>query len=246
MKVIAVYNIKGGVGKTATSVNLAAVSAFEGNKTLIIDLDPQAATSFYFKADDEKNQKKNKGWFLKDDVNDAIIETEFYNLDILPADKDIRNLEQVFKKLKKSDSWFKGLVKPVGKMYDVIILDCQPGISLLSDTVFKNADVIVVPVIPTVLSLRTYEQLVAYFNEKDFKKSKLKPFFSMVEKRKKMHIESLRDFSRSHKECLNIIIPYNADVEKMGIHREPVVRFAPSSEAAKAYFKLWKQVKKAE
>jgi chromosome partitioning protein len=243
MKILAVYNIKGGVGKTASSVNLAAVSAFEGNKTLIIDLDPQAATSFYFKADETKKDSK-KSWFAKNTPADAIIETEFYNLDILPADKDLRNIEHLLKNIKNTSGWFSNLLKPMNKKYDIVILDCQPGISILMDSIFEAADKIIVPVIPTTLSLRTYEQLVEYFKEKNYRKNKLLPFFSMVEKRKNMHIDSLRTFSRSHKESLDIIIPYNADVEKMGIYREPVVRFAPSSESAKAYFKLWKKIRK--
>ena len=245
MKLVAVYNLKGGVGKTAASVNLAYLASAEGIKTLIIDMDPQAASSYYLSAesDADTNDVKSmvKGSY---DILDNIWNTAYANLDILPSGSDYRKIEVYLNDLKDASRWLSDFVRPVKKDYDLVIVDCPPNITLLTENIFRNADFILVPVVPTVLSVRTYEQIQTYFTTYRLNKSKLLPFFSMFEMRKKMHNETVRSFARKFKESISVIIPYSAEVEKMGIYRAPLTAKRPSEEASKAFVKLWKALKK--
>ena len=245
MKLLAIYNLKGGVGKTAASVNLAYLASAEGIKTLLVDMDPQAASSYYLSAESEVNTHdvKNmvKGSF---DIVDNIWNTAYENLDILPSGTDYRKIELYLNDLKDASRWLSDFVRPVKKDYDLVIVDCPPNITLLTENIFRNADYILVPVVPTVLSVRTYEQILAYFNTHRLNKGKLLPFFSMFEKRKNMHNETVRSFSRKFKESISVLIPYSAEVEKMGIYRAPLTAKRPSEEASKAFVKLWKALKK--
>ena len=245
MKLLAVYNLKGGVGKTAATVNLAYLAAAEGRKTLLIDMDPQGASSFYLgvKGDVDINDVKQmvKGNF---DIIDNIYETGYDNLDILPSDTDYRKIELFLNDMKDANRWLSDFVKPLRKDYDLVILDCPPNITLLTENIFRNSDYILVPVVPTILSVRTYEQILDYFSSYRLNKDKLIPFFSMYERRKNMHNETIRSFARKFRETISVLIPYSAEVEKMGIYRAPLTAKRPSEEASKAYVKLWKALKK--
>jgi cellulose biosynthesis protein BcsQ len=244
MKVIAVYSVKGGVGKTASAVNLSFVASQNKANVLLIDMDPQAASTFYFKLKQGHEGKIKKNFFGSSSLEDFIKETEFTNLDILPADSRYRKLDVLLSDMKNSDSWLKKLLKPVKANYDYIILDCPPNLTNLSENIFKNVDIILVPVIPSVLSVRTYDQLKTYFKDQKLDSKKLIPFYSMVEIKKNMHNDIMEEFSKQHSECLNIAIPYNTIVERMGEYLLPVSAKFPLSETADLYQKLWKKLKK--
>ncbi len=244
MKVIAVYNVKGGVGKTATSVNISYVASEDPAKILLIDLDPQGASTFYFKVKANQKDSLKKTIFGNRSLEESIIETEFENLDILPADSRYRKLDSLLSDLKNSDKWLKKLLKPVKKEYDYIIIDCPPNITTLSENIFKNVDAILVPVVPTVLSVRTYEQLYTYFKDEKLDKKKLIPFYSMVEKKKNMHNATMIEFSKDHPECLDVAISFNSIVERMGEYLTPVAFKFPYSESAESYRTLWKKLKR--
>ena len=243
MKIIACYSNKGGVGKTATSVNLAYELAQSGYRTLLCDLDPQGASGFYFRVKPSKKLKNDT--FFKD-VNrftHAIRGSDFDNLDILPANMTFRDFDIFLSRMKNSRSRLKKALKSVNNDYDVILLDCPPNISSLSESVFKAADHIVVPVIPTTLTVRTYEQLIDFFNQHHLGKKKLVPFFSMVQRQKKLHIDTMDQLrSRYKKTFLETSVPFSTDVEKMGVHRAPVMTYAHNTPAAKAYHSLWKDL----
>lgn len=244
MKIIACYSNKGGVGKTATSVNLAYASAMAGKRTLLCDLDPQGASGFYFRV--KPSKKLQKKAFFKDvkSLVDAIRASDFDNLDLLPANLTYRDFDIFLSRMKNSRSRLKKALKEVDSDYDVIILDCPPNISLLSENVFKSADKIVVPLIPTTLSERTYEQLYAFFNENKFQQKKLLPFFSMVQKSKNLHKETMNRLRKRYKNLLESYIPFSTEIERMGIHRAPVLTYAGRDSAARAYEKIWKDIEK--
>jgi chromosome partitioning protein len=245
MKLLAIYNLKGGVGKTATTVNLAYLAAAEGYKTLLIDMDPQAASSFYFNVERDTVAGQVKRMVTGNySIANNIVETEYENLDILPSDTDYRKIELFLNDLKDANRWLGNLVKPVKEDYDLVILDCPPNITLLTENIFRNADHILVPVVPTTLSVRTYEQILDYFVSYRLNKDKLMPFFSMYEKRKNMHNEISRDFARKFKETISVLIPYSSEVEKMGLYRAPLTYKRPSELASKAFGKLWRALKK--
>lgn len=245
MKIIACYSNKGGVGKTATSVNLAYASAMKGRSTLLCDLDPQGASGFYFRVKPSK-KLQNKAFFK--DVEgflDAIRASDFDNLDLLPANLTYRDFDIFLSRMKNSRSRLKKALNELNSDYDIVILDCPPNISLLSENVFKTADKIVVPVIPTTLSVRTFEQLNDFFKENEYQRKKIMPFFSMVQKSKKLHKETMITLRKNYKSLLKNYIPFSSEIEKMGVHRAPVVTFAGKDFAAKAYSKIWNEIEAA-
>ena len=216
MNVLASYNIKGGVGKTATAVNLAWVAARAGARVLVVDLDPQGAATFYFRV---KPKVKGGGKGLvsgKRDLDDLIKATDHERLDLIPADFSFRNLDLLLDAEKKSKKRLAKLLKPLAGDYDVIILDCPPSVSLVSEAVFHAADALVVPLIPTTLSLRTYQQLRVFRDDEKLGDLALMPFFSMVDRRKSLHREVVDCFPEDHPEALGVPIPYASVVERMG------------------------------
>ncbi len=242
MTVLALYNLKGGVGKTASAVNLAYLAAADGLKTLVWDLDPQGSSTFYLNVQPATKNESRK--ILADEIalKDAILDSAFENLWVIPADLSARNADLVLDDMKQSRKKLKSLVSGL-KNFDLVILDCPPGISLLHDNIFNASDWILMPNIPTTLSIRSYETVAKYFEENDFDTSKIKCFFSMVDHRKNLHHEVIQEFYKD-KFFLKNYIPYLSDVEKMGQHRQPVFEFANTSYAAQCYRDLWGEIKK--
>ena len=243
MKIIASYNIKGGVGKTATAVNLAYLAAWEGNSTLVWDLDPQGAASFYFRVKPKVRGGTRGLLKRKRELDDAIKATDYPQLDLIPADFSYRNMDQTLEQFRKSNSRLRRLIKPLQDEYDYLFLDCPPSISLVSENVFAAADILLVPTIPTTLSLRTLYQLLHFCESRKYKHLTIVPFFSMVDRRKILHRDMVEDPPRMHCRLLEQNIPYASEVEQMGVKRAALETYAHSSRAADAYRALWNELK---
>ncbi|WP_457572938.1 ParA family protein [Desulfolithobacter sp.] len=241
MSVIAVYNIKGGVGKTATAVNLSYLSSSHGVNTLLCDMDSQGSATYYFRIRPAK--KFNTRKLLKGGrhVDRNIRGTDYPGLDLLPADFSYRNIDIALDDLKKSRQRISRVLKPLKKEYGHIFLDCPPNVTLLSENIFHAADWILVPLIPTTLSHLALQQLLNFLKEIGQDRSKVLVFFSMVEKRKNMHGEMMRQLE-GQPGILRSRIPFLADVEKMGLYRQPVTAALPASAASAAYRELWDEI----
>lgn len=243
MTVLATYNIKGGVGKTAAAVNLAYLAARDGARTLLWDLDPQGAATFYYRVK-PKVKGGAKGLVNKEhEVGDLIKGTDHFNLDLLPADFSYRHMDMHLGDKRKPTRALAKLLKPLAAEYDYIILDCPPSISLVSEAVFETADYLLVPLIPTTLSVRTLEQLMEFGRKQGLESMTLLPFFSMVDRRKKLHREIIAALAAGMPAMLSSEIPYCSDVEKMGIHRRALPDFASNSRGALAYEALWMEIR---
>lgn len=242
MSVLAVYNIKGGVGKTATSVNLAYLSSLEGGKTLLLDMDPQGSASFYFRIRSPEKFGAKKLLKGGKHIEENIRGTDYPGLDMLPADFSYRNIDIALDDCKKSQKRLNKVLQPLEDEYAQIVLDCPPNLTLLSESIFYAADRILVPVIPTTLSLLSLEQLFAFLDDIGQGREKVLVFFSMVEKRKKMHADMMQ--SLQEQSCvLQSVIPYSADIERMGVYRQPVAAALPGSVSAAAYVSLWHEIR---
>lgn len=239
---IALYHIKGGVGKTATAVNLSYVAAQSGIRTLVCDLDPQGSTTFYLRIR-PKFKSGAKGLAKGGKRIDRNIKgTDYDNLDLLPADFSYRNLDIALAKAKDPKVRLNAVLKRLEREYECLFLDCPPNVNIVAENVFTAADYIIVPVVPTSLSQKSHELLMNFFKKKRFDRAKLVPFFSMVEPRKKMHRDIMMTMRERHPGILSATIPYMAEIEKMGFHREPVAAYAPDSRAAAAYECLWQEI----
>jgi chromosome partitioning protein len=256
MRIYATYNIKGGVGKTTTAVNLAYLAAADGLRTILWDLDPQGAATFMFRV---KPRVKGGGKALirgKRALDEAIKGTDFENLDLIPADFTYRNMDLLLDMEGKGSSGGSGpggktsrklgkLLAPLADEYDAVFLDCPPSISLVSENVLHAADLIVVPLIPTTLSVRTLDQLIEFVADFNGRRPGIFAFFSMVDRRKKLHREITQDLFPERAQVAATPIPYLSMIENMSVERAPVAVYAPRSTAARAYRALWAEVRKA-
>jgi len=242
MRVFATFNIKGGVGKTASTINLAYLSSLEGARTLIWDLDPQSSATFYLRVK-AKIKGGSKGLVRgKREIDSLIRGSDFDNLDLLPADFSYRKLDLLLDRTKNPSKRLAQLIESLAKDYDHLFLDCAPGITLVSESVFVASDVLLIPTIPTTLSLRTLDQLAGHLQKRRLKQLKIWPFFCMVDRRKSLHrqiAESNDDFPF---DLLATKIPFSSVVERMGVHRAPLHTFAGMTPAAQAYKLLWREI----
>lgn len=239
MLILALYNIKGGVGKTASAVNLAYMASLDGKRTLLWDLDPQGAASYYFRLKTASSDRA--GLEKKKELRLRIRGTDYDALDMVPADFAYRNLDLQLEHAKKPTQKLKSMLKPFVGEYDFVFLDCPPSISLASESVFAAVDALIVPTIPTTLSIRTLTQLQEHL-EKEGLTPQVLPFFSMVDRRKKLHLDVCAEAAERFP-ILQAQIPYSSHVEQMGTHRQPVVRFAPRSPASLVYQELWQEIR---
>jgi chromosome partitioning protein len=236
--VIAIYNMKGGVGKTTTAVNLAYFAAKSGTRTLLWDLDPQAASSFAFRVHPEVEGFGKRSLQKVATLTEAIKATDHDNLDILPADFAYRKLDHFLQQLGRPDRDLAELLEKLGRGYSYVLLDCPPGLSVLSENVFAAADLILVPTIPTVLSLRTLSRLADYIGHRGNGR-KVAAFLSMVDKRKGLH-RDICEWSVQYPEFfLPAQLPYASVIEQMSVNRMPLAVVAPQDAATAAFSNLW-------
>jgi len=242
MTTIALYNLKGGVGKSASCVNLAYLSARDGYKTLLWDLDPQGSSTFYYQVKQPPKGGIRNMLNQGSDLSDSIRATEFEHLDLIPADLSVKSLDVIMEEMRSSKKKLRHLLHTISRNYDFIFLDCPPGLSALAENIFQASDIVLMPVIPTTLSIRTYNMVKSYFKEKEIDLSRMMCFFSMVDLRKNMHNEIMEELYRD-KRFFEKYIPYLSDVEKMGTHQSPIEAFARNSYAARCYSDLWEEIK---
>lgn len=239
MRTIAVYNLKGGVGKTATAVNLSFLAARAGHRTLLWDLDAQGAASFYFRMKPRAKDDAARLVARKKGLRKAIRATDYARLDMVPADISYRHLDLELADHKQSKERLQRLMDGVSQDYHLAFLDCAPSMSVTSENVFHMADVLLVPLIPTHLSLRAFDQLVRFREEIGAGAGVLLPFFSMVDRRKRLHRDLIVEFARRHPDVLHSYVPYASQIERMGEHRAPVNVYADGSPGGRAFRSLW-------
>ena len=242
MKILSAYSIKGGVGKTALAVNLAFAFQQAGKLTLLVDLDPQGAAGFYFRVSPSEQFKAKEDDLSEVALTNNIRESDYPGLDILPSNLAYRKFDILLDRMKKRRSQLRLLLEALEEDYDRIILDCPPNITLLSENVFRASDIILVPVIPTTLSERTLEQLFEFFTKKELPARIIVPFFSMAQTRNRMHQENIEKLPQKYPAFLKTIIPFTVEVEKMGLHRKPILAFATNIAIAAAYRALFEEI----
>jgi chromosome partitioning protein len=241
VKTIATYSIKGGVGKTTSAVNLADEAARSGARVLLWDLDPQGATTFFLRVKPVVKGGAERLIGKKGALADSVRATDIPGLHLVPADFSFRHLDLHLDDTKRPTKRLAALLDPLADRYDLAILDCAPGMTLTSESVFAAVDALLVPTVPTTLSQRTLAQLADFLAESDDRPMVL-PFASMVDRRKKLHRELVEEYLERVPGFLRTVIPNASIVERMGVEHAPVSQLAPHSAAARAYADLWAEV----
>jgi chromosome partitioning protein len=240
VKVVAVYSTKGGVGKTSADVNLAWEAA-RTLRVLVWDLDAQGAATFLLQV--KPKLKGGVGSLVTGNskVSRAIRSTGLSNIDVLPADASYREFDLVLDQAKKSEQRISKILEHVSDDYDVVILDCPPGASLVAENAVYSSDAVVVPLVPSPLSMRSLDQVIELVGASG-SETTIVGFFSMVDRRKTQHRDTVAQLPARYPSVTSVVIPATVKVELMGEKRAPLASFAASSEAALAYGDLWTRV----
>src|SRR5262245_14362983 len=241
MKTVAVYNMKGGVGKTTTAVNLSYLAAASGRRTLLWDLDPQAASSFAFRVQPRVAGFSKRTLEDGDALAAAIKETDYHNLHLVPADFAYRKIDRFLGSLGKPERLIRSLLDTLGREFDLVFLDCPAGFSLLTEGVFAAADAMLAPTIPNVLSLRMVARLIKWASRSGAR-VRLAAFFSMVDRRKVLHRRASEWSMETPELFLGTHIPYASVVEQMAVRRLPLAEFAPREAATAAFAGIWAEL----
>ena len=236
------YSLKGGVGKTAAAVNLAFEAAASGKHVLLWDLDPQGAASWYLGVDDSPELSVKEIMAGKQALGKYVQPTAYERLSVLPATRGYRDWEFRIHAAKQPRKVLEALIEPFSESYSLLILDCPPGIGALATAVLRAVGRVLIPVVPTPLSLRALDEVRTHVEDKKVGRTRLIPFYSMVDRRRRLHRDLIAEPPGSMKNAPSTFIDYATNVEQMGAYRAPVRIFAPRSRAARQYHELYNDI----
>ncbi len=180
----------------------------------------------------------------KRELPELVVPTAYERLDMLPADFSYRNFDVHLSERKRPVERLLKMSRALGEVYAALFLDCPPGISLLSENVLRAADVAVVPLLPTPLSVRMLAQLREFIEAEGWADLRLLPFFSMVDRRKSLHHEVIESTRAQFPALLTTEVPYSSDIERMSLRRAPLPAYSPRSPVGQIYADLWAEIAK--
>jgi cellulose biosynthesis protein BcsQ len=242
MKIVAVTNIKGGVGKTTTAVNLSFLSAARGRNTLLWDLDPQGAATYTLRCEPSEHVSAKKLVAGKRELPELVVRSGYDRLDVLPSDFSYRNFDLHLSERKRPAERLLKMSRSLRDTYAALFLDCPPGVSLLSENVLRAADAVIVPLLPTPLSVRMLVQLQDFISANGWMDLALLPFFSMVDARKSLHHDVIASAREQFPALLSAEVPYWSEIERMSLRRAPIPAYAPKSAGALIFSALWAEI----
>jgi len=242
MKIIAVTNIKGGVGKTTSAVNLAFLCAASGYTSVLWDLDPQGAATYVLRCEAGEGASAKKLVAGKRELPELLVQTAYNGLDLIPAHLSYRNFDVHLSNRKRPTERLLMMSRSLSENYDALFLDCPPGMSLLSENVLRAADAAIVPMLPTPLSVRMLAQIHEFISNEGWSDLVVMPFFSMVDRRKSLHHAMIESTRAQFPSILASEIKYASDIERMSLRRAPLPAYAPGSVEGQMYSALWREI----
>ena len=243
-KIIAVFNQKGGVGKTTTNVNLSASLGKMGKKVLVLDLDPQGNTTSGYGI--EKNEVENTIYEVMLEgvsIKDSIIQTEYENIDIVAAASDLAGAEIEISEIEKREFILKDAINKVKDEYDYVFIDCPPSLGMLSINCLTAVDSVLIPIQCEYYALEGVSQLMQTIK---LVKSRLNPnidiqgvVLSMFDGRANLSIQVVEEVKKYFKGSVyTTLIPRNVRLAEAPSHGMPAVYYDNKCKGAIAYLEL--------
>lgn len=242
MITIALYNLKGGVGKTTSAVNLAHLASTAGKNTVLWDWDPQAAASWYFGVEESNAKKAIKLVSRGQPVGTMEIVSPYPKLTVIPADLSLRKVDTELAGVGSARRFMRKIVEPVSENASLLIFDCPPTLSPSMEYLLSAVDLILVPMIPSPLSLRAMRQVSDFFEGKKQGPKRIHGFFNMVDMRRNIHRQTLESAKLLPLPMLKTWIPMDSAAEQMSELRAPLTSYAKKGRAADAYRKMWREI----
>lgn len=241
MLTIALFNLKGGVGKSTSAVNLAYLAATAQQTTVLWDWDPQAAATWFCGID--RGEKKAIRLISKGEpVGTLEVATPYPRLTVIPADLSLRKADLKLADTDKAKKLLTKMMAPLGENAAFVFFDCPPALSPSVEYLLAAVDVVLVPIIPSPLSVRAVEQVQAFFADKKHAPKHIVGFYTQVDARRSVHADALKRSGELAIPMLKTWIPVDAEAEKMAVQRSALCSYAPKSRAARAYVALWKEL----
>lgn len=248
VKVIAIANQKGGVGKTTTSVNLSACLADLGKKVLLVDLDPQGNSTSGFGFDKTRIKQSIYDVLVNDvSIEGVILQTKIENLMLLPATIQLAGAEIELVSIMSRETKLKRVLDKVKYSYDYVIIDCPPSLGLLTINSLTAANSVLVPIQCEFYALEGLSQLM---NTITLVQKNLNPALSlegvvltMFDARTNLSIQVVDEVKNHFRhKVYQTIIPRNVRLSEAPSHGQPITRYDPKSKGAEVYIDLAKEV----
>ena len=247
-RIIAIANQKGGVGKTTTSINLAACLAERGKRVLLVDIDPQGNATSGFGVD--KNSLENtiyELFIVECELEDCLIKDVIENLSILPSNINLSGAEIDLIGVEQREYILKGQIDKIKDQYDFIIIDCPPSLNILTVNAMTTADTVLVTIQCEYYALEGLSQLIHTIN---LVKSRLNPdlemegvVFTMYDARTNLSLEVVENVKKNLKHNVyKTIIPRNIRLAEAPSHGLPINLYDSKSVGAESYRRLAMEV----
>lgn len=244
-KAIAIFNQKGGVGKTTTNINLAACLAMKGKKILILDIDPQGNTTSGVGISKKDLEITTHEILIEDDYHpeEAILPTGIKNMDIMPASVQLAGAEVELIELAGREKRLKRAIDILKGKYDYIFIDCPPSLGILTINSLTAVDSVLIPIQCEFYALEGVSQLMSTI---DIVKRNLNPeleiegvILSMFDGRTNLSIQVVEEVKKYFKEKVySTVIPRNVRLAEAPSYGMPVIQYDPKSTGAMAYMEF--------